>query len=319
MCLLFFSEEMKLSSKPISSPGRTEKYPPPIMRFLKSNGGSRSRGRSRSSPMFVRKKNNAIETTQEPSSPKVTCIGQVRVRRSKQKKQSGNKQRINRVPARRRRCRWVCNALFCTRLSGKLKRKSFRPCFRKWVLFFKVGFRRKAEVGGNSSQFESRFEEKGEEIERSYRERYVQEEEEVVKTNLMCSSTPPKNALLLTRCRSAPYRSSSLASRFWGSPVMTTDEKTEEQQKETGFEKNRVPLPNIEKPTSETESNCRDSSAESRTDRESTEEEDEEEEKEESVVEVNGGLEKTGEVGFIPVRPPLILTRCKSEPARRRE
>ncbi|OVA09897.1 hypothetical protein BVC80_1751g52 [Macleaya cordata] len=74
---------MKLSSKPISSPGRTEKFPPPLMRFLKSNGGSRSRGRSRSSPMFVRKKNASIET-QEPSSPKVTCMGQVRVRRCKQ-------------------------------------------------------------------------------------------------------------------------------------------------------------------------------------------------------------------------------------------
>ncbi|KAJ1394999.1 hypothetical protein SESBI_33720 [Sesbania bispinosa] len=31
--------------------------------------------------MFLRKKNTAIET-QEPSSPKVTCMGQVRVRRS---------------------------------------------------------------------------------------------------------------------------------------------------------------------------------------------------------------------------------------------
>ncbi|OMO73477.1 hypothetical protein COLO4_27061 [Corchorus olitorius] len=74
---------MKISGKPISSPGRTEKYPPPLMRFLRSNVGSRSRGRSRSSPMFVRKKNTAIET-QEPSSPKVTCMGQVRVKRSKQ-------------------------------------------------------------------------------------------------------------------------------------------------------------------------------------------------------------------------------------------
>jgi hypothetical protein len=61
---------MKLSTKPISSPGRTNKFPLPLMRFLRSNVGSKSRGKSRSSPMFVRKKNAAIET-QESSSPKV--------------------------------------------------------------------------------------------------------------------------------------------------------------------------------------------------------------------------------------------------------
>ncbi|KAL2481443.1 protamine P1 family protein [Abeliophyllum distichum] len=79
---------MKALSKPISSPSRGEKFPPPLMmRFLRSNVGSRSRGRLRSSPMFyLRTKKNVIETTQEPSSPKVTCIGQVRVRRSSKSK-----------------------------------------------------------------------------------------------------------------------------------------------------------------------------------------------------------------------------------------
>ncbi|KAM0024601.1 hypothetical protein Hdeb2414_s0022g00617681 [Helianthus debilis subsp. tardiflorus] len=83
---------MNKPTKPISSPGRTtittsEKFPPPLMRFLRSNVGNKSRRRSRASPMFVRKKNTLIETTtQEPSSPKVTCIGQVRVSRSKKKK-----------------------------------------------------------------------------------------------------------------------------------------------------------------------------------------------------------------------------------------
>ncbi|KAK7279371.1 hypothetical protein RJT34_24421 [Clitoria ternatea] len=72
---------MKLSTKPISSPGRTDKFPPPLMRFLRNNAASRSRGRSRSKTIFLRKKNTTIET-QEPSSPKVTCMGQVRVKRS---------------------------------------------------------------------------------------------------------------------------------------------------------------------------------------------------------------------------------------------
>ncbi|KAL2323278.1 hypothetical protein Fmac_027657 [Flemingia macrophylla] len=72
--------------KGICSPGRTEKFPPPLMRFLVNSAGSGSRSRSRSrsrgrsswrstTTMFLRKKNTATE----PSSPKVTCMGQVRV------------------------------------------------------------------------------------------------------------------------------------------------------------------------------------------------------------------------------------------------
>ncbi|KAG5106554.1 hypothetical protein JHK82_043524 [Glycine max] len=69
-------------AKPILSLGRTEKFPPPLMRFLRSNVASRSSRRYKSSPMFRRKKNSTtIETqTQEPSSPKVMCMGQVRVK-----------------------------------------------------------------------------------------------------------------------------------------------------------------------------------------------------------------------------------------------
>ncbi|PNY01703.1 hypothetical protein L195_g025004, partial [Trifolium pratense] len=37
---------MKLTSKTISSPARTEKFPPPLMRFLRTNAGSRSSRRS---------------------------------------------------------------------------------------------------------------------------------------------------------------------------------------------------------------------------------------------------------------------------------
>ncbi|GAU35325.1 hypothetical protein TSUD_337170 [Trifolium subterraneum] len=41
---------MKLTSKTISSPARTDKFPPPLMRFLRTNAGSRSSRRSRSAP-----------------------------------------------------------------------------------------------------------------------------------------------------------------------------------------------------------------------------------------------------------------------------
>ena len=46
----------------------------------------------------------------------------------------------------------------------------------------------------------------------------------------LISGTPPRNAFLLTRCRSAPYRSSSLASKFWESAM----EKTEEEEEVAG-------------------------------------------------------------------------------------
>lgn len=51
-------------------------------------------------------------------------------------------------------------------------------------------------------------------------------------TSAACSSSwsPPKNALLLTRSRSAPYRSSSSACRFWGSPLDNAVEAQSPQQ-----------------------------------------------------------------------------------------
>ncbi|TXG58533.1 hypothetical protein EZV62_016362 [Acer yangbiense] len=308
---------MKLSTKPISSPGRAEKYPPPLMRFLRSNVGSRSRGRSRSSPMFVlRKKNTAIET-QEPTSPKVTCMGQVRVRRSKQ--QPGKK---NGAPTRRQRCKWMKNAWFCHYFNGRLKPRSFRPVWRKWVLFFRAGFFRKSKIREDSSKTESKFSSNktegfvqgvnGHEVEED-----EEEEEEDVKVLVSSSSTPPRNALLLTRCRSAPYRSSSLASIFWGSPLSDeeTESRTERENRGGGGEDN---------PTSRRESIYRDSDQESRMDPETAEKMGFFKEFDGSINKITERFvksENTQEGGGKTEEPvvsvrPLILTRCKSEPAR---
>ncbi|XP_057549393.1 uncharacterized protein LOC130827635 [Amaranthus tricolor] len=160
-------------SKPLSSPGRTDKFPPPLMRFLKSNIGSRSRGRkpkSKSKSLFLRRKkpsSSAIETTQEPSSPKVTCIGQVRVKRSKSK--STNKSSF---------------CCFC------FQKSSFcNPNFRKWILFFNC---RSIKVRTDSSKFSSnRFEQQQEDTE--------VEGERRVSVSIENTSMPPRNALLLTR------------------------------------------------------------------------------------------------------------------------
>ncbi|CAJ1894421.1 unnamed protein product [Sphenostylis stenocarpa] len=190
---------MRLSAKPVSSPGRTDKFPPPLMRFLRSNAGSRSR-RSRSSPMFVRKKNTTTttiqtQTTQEPSSPKVTCMGQVRVKRSSNTKRDAPPTRCC------CRCRWIPkpNPCLCP------------PLWPTWPFF-----RSKPKQHSRPNHHEES-------------ESAFQEKTNVDKHNVPFASnstTPPKNALLLTRCRSAPYRSSSLASMnremsYWNSHYLS--------------------------------------------------------------------------------------------------
>lgn len=301
---------MKLSSKPISSPGRTEKYPPPLMRFLRSNVGSKSRGRSRSSPMFVRKKNNSIET-QEPTSPKVTCMGQVRVKRSSKQK-NGSKPGRPGAPTRRRsssRCKWIKDSLFCHLFAGKVKSKPFsRPSWKKWGAFFHMGFCVKSKIKEDSSKF-------GNKIEDSVEENGEQKSDDEKEAKIFVSSSypsPPKNALILTRCRSAPYRSSSLACRFWGSPLSNQEAKEEETEPEyRGFKEEEE-----ENPISEKDSICRNSNQGFQTDSETEEKSSSSKEFEEKKMgknEHNEELKKTEQFGNVH---PLILMRCKSEPAR---
>ncbi|KAJ6699131.1 PROTAMINE P1 FAMILY PROTEIN [Salix purpurea] len=297
---------MKLSAKPISSPGRTDKYyPPPLMRFLRSNVGSRSRGRSRSSPMFVRKKNTAIET-QEPSSPKVTCMGQVRVRRSKQANTRPGK-------SKKRRCKWIHKTLLCHHHFNrrKLKLKSFRPSWSKWAHFFRVGIERKNKIGeeSSSSKVEPKIGVRSDDFEQE-REGEEMEPQVYVSTE----NTPPRNAFLLTRCRSAPYRSSSLAGRFWGSP--SESEETEQKQRSTPQENRENGSP-ISKRESVSEEPDQQSSSDPETE-----------------VKISHFKEFEGSIASIRERTanieesktekvstalPLVLTRCKSEPARTSE
>lgn len=125
-------------------------------------------------------------------------------------------------------------------------------------------------------------------------------------------ATPPKNALLLTRCRSAPYRSSSLASRFWGSPV--NGEETEEGLKtelQNGTQTDHY------KPTSQMDSI---SDKEVRMDPRDEQNPGFFKELEDSIKgrvikSENARDLKRGDEGGDSARP-LILTRCKSEPAR---
>ncbi|BAT85691.1 hypothetical protein VIGAN_04326300 [Vigna angularis var. angularis] len=250
---------MKLSGKPVSSPGRTDKFPPPLMRFLRSNAGSKSR-RSRSSPMFLRKKtttNIQTQTTQEPSSPKVTCMGQVRVKRSSNTKRD--------VPPTRCRCRWVPKSNPCR----------YRPFCLTWPFF-----RRKSKQHSRPNHHQ--------ESESASEER-TNADKNIV-SFASNPSTPPKNALLLTRCRSAPYRSSSLACRFWSSPV---------KDQETDFPDTE---PASEEPQTDTKLGFLGTKIASLT-------------HEEKVEELSSDQKGVELVSAIESRPS-VLTRCKSEPAR---
>ncbi|GAB4856751.1 hypothetical protein Ancab_014669 [Ancistrocladus abbreviatus] len=284
------------SSKPISSPGRVEKFPPPLVRFLRSNVRSRSTGKlSRASPLYTRRKTTAaaastgVETTQEPSSPKVTCIGQVRVRRS-EKPPGGKREK----PTGKNHCYHVRKPNFCNSINVMLRPRSNRPVWRAWIFPFGcISGKNRANSSRKESNRAEEVEDEEEEIEVKRRRKFASP-----------SATPPKNALLLTRCSSAPYRSSSLAGRFWDLSLKT--EEAEKTEKENG--ENRAI------PTSETEAIGRDSTAESRICGEN--------EGDfgccEGIIENKETGVKTGElVGIVVASPPLaMLKRCNSEPAR---
>ncbi|CAN0926839.1 hypothetical protein LINGRAHAP2_LOCUS35552 [Linum grandiflorum] len=335
---------IKISSKPISSPGRAEKYyPPPLMRFLRSNVASKSRGRSRSSPMFVRKKNTsaaaAIEAP-EPSSPKVTCMGQVRVRRSAHKNKKKKKRRTSDCN-RCCRCKWIQTVLFCHGCCSCRRPRRCKPppppacCFvrpdwRKLTRFFRC--KRKPKINEDKetdfgSSLGRRREEEEDDDYSGDEELDVEEEEQTTSSSatrkvFACSSpinSPPKNALLLIRSRSAPYRTSSLASRFWGSPVGS--EETEQKQSTEQEEEDSTSL------TSKRESS---SSSGEESDKESRMDPETEEIKlglsksdfEGSDELIKGRIEDAEEVvdesetEAVVERRPVMLTRCKSEPAR---
>ncbi|XP_022977257.1 uncharacterized protein LOC111477626 [Cucurbita maxima] len=253
---------MKQSVKPISSPSRIDLFPPPLMSFLRADAGNRSKsGRSRSSPIFIRKKNVTIET-QEPSSPKVTCMGQVRTNK-----------RSSRPPAKR--CRWIRSVL-------SFNRRHCRTFWNRSTMFFQG----KPEIRRKSSITESRVRDEAEDSEQN------EESEGAARDAVFASSapSPPKNALILTRCRSAPHRSS-----FYGNLIRS--DRTEEEGK--GGNGNRA-ASKIESRNSERMFKKLENSN-GEEDRSSVN-------NKESKIEENSMSNRS-----------LILTRCKSEPGRIRE
>lgn len=234
-----------------------------------------------------RKKGAAFESA-EPSSPKVTCIGQVRVKSKKKKaknyvarSRSGREASFRRsesaaAASRSRKtvsicdalrsfgselncfvpCGWSCSARGeeeTAKRSAKRRSSSCGAVFARWLMAIEEGdgegkggeikgrefvglvvtqkevdvevFEKK-RVGEEEEEEEegfyvSPFRSRKEEILVVGKEEGVEEEkDDNEEKGRVGICVPPRNALLLMRCRSDPVRMAALASRFWDSPAM---------------------------------------------------------------------------------------------------
>ncbi|XP_042478320.1 probable serine/threonine-protein kinase kinX [Macadamia integrifolia] len=290
------ASSMKISSKSILSPARTDKLREPTLslssslsRRLRSNGSMKG---GQASPMFPtgNKKRGSTFETPEPSSPKVTCIGQVRVKTKKQgKKMRTRSKRRGEMSFRKteqsqegiqqqqhhqeclphRNQRWVhipltiCEALRAfgsdfncflpcrsscfssnEREKGektKTNTSSSSSCgaiFARWLMAIQEGEEEKRTEITLVVEQEKMAGEKTEAVNvmKTSEKGEVEEEIEGEVDERVSICIPPKNALLLMRCRSEPFRMSSFANTFWDSPATKEDNHVNEDDDEDSEE-----------------------------------------------------------------------------------
>ncbi|KAK1416747.1 hypothetical protein QVD17_25863 [Tagetes erecta] len=290
---------MKISSKSILSPGRAGVRDTPttlstsLSRRLRTSGSVKG-GASPAMFTAAAKKRGSFENP-EPSSPKVTCIGQVRVRgKKKQAKKLRTLSRrhssgevsfrkldhpLNGFPSKRQNhkeslnlgCQnqnqdssksWVhfpvtiCEALraFGSEFSCLIPCRTVkeektvvagdgnRSCgavFTRWLVAVQDGNgggERDIElVVGDEEEYEQENED--DEEENVVRRRHVFEDLEIIDGRIVeghkeearvSICVPPKNALLLMRCRSDPMKVEALTNRSWEPTVATNEEEDEE-------------------------------------------------------------------------------------------
>ncbi|OEL16977.1 hypothetical protein BAE44_0022004 [Dichanthelium oligosanthes] len=359
---------------PAASPGRAEKpqlpapAPPGLARLLlsKSRRGGRSRRAPATSPMFVsRGRSRAADG--EPSSPKVTCIGQVRMRKGKKGKKvaaAAGKAAAPEKGGAKGYCRCLKKAFLCGGLfefdSRKRRQKAPSPEAERgrrspWVFSSRdvaVAAAPKAADPRSGSQGEGHHDEDEEEemvvgmgvfgsigreegekmgisVGSCDGEKEVDDDDEP-EAQLVSSATttPPKNALLLMRCRSAPQnRTSPLTSRFPAaapSPSPTRDalaavalEIAASPSPRKPEKASPSPSPSPRKPSMENlladedgDTRQGGAAAAQEQDPQLIGGQEEEEEQEEDDDE----FEEDDEMRCSSARP-LVLQRCKSEPA----
>ncbi|GMH05612.1 hypothetical protein Nepgr_007452 [Nepenthes gracilis] len=303
---------MRLYSRSILSPARSDKPPvslsTSLSRRLRTNGSMRGGGSQ--SPMFpatVGKKRGCAFENPEPSSPKVTCIGQVRVKTKKQGKKMKlmrkkmhsngngevsfrkiehaheglthqNSESLHQDCLPHRNQRWahfpftICEALrtFGAEFNCFLPCKS--SCFSnserekgeksigleegegissssscgavfRWFVTLHEGEGKTKDielvVGEDEDGEERRGVGKRESSERTsvfydmeFKNEICEVKNEEEPRVSIC--IPPKNALLLMRCRSDPLRMAALANKLWDSPLPTdnAEEEADEEEEE---------------------------------------------------------------------------------------
>uniref|UniRef100_A0ACD5ZP60 Uncharacterized protein n=1 Tax=Avena sativa TaxID=4498 RepID=A0ACD5ZP60_AVESA len=338
--------------QPAASPGRAEKQqqlpaPPGLARLLlsKSRRGGRSRRAPATSPMFVSRGRSrgaaAARADGEPSSPKVTCIGQVRMRKGMGKKK-GAAPATPEKGAGRGYCRCLKKAFLCGGLfdfhRGGRKHKAPSPAAERSRRSPWVFSSRDVAVAAAPKPPDPRSECSEEEdaqsgvgvgvfcsVERDEAEEpgIKCEKEEDGETGdaaaelvSSATTTPPKNALLLMRCRSAPQnRSSPLTARFAAADAPSPVQETADFLVEISATPPARASPSPRKPEmvpveSFDESKWHDmvaSAAQEQNEEEARaeqEREDEDDDEEEEAEELRCSSAR-----------PLVLPRCKSEPA----
>ncbi|WOH05907.1 hypothetical protein DCAR_0625330 [Daucus carota subsp. sativus] len=308
ICFSSRNNSMKTSSKSsILSPGRARDTPTSLStslsRRLRTSGSIKN---GQASPMFPtgnKRRGSGFENP-EPSSPKVTCIGQVRVKTKKQGKKMRNLSRrpsgemsfrkmehnqmqrqssVNSIHHQQecsshRNQRWVHLPLtICETLRGfgsefsclfpcksscfsgeKVERdgrESGSSCvdvFAKWLVAVEDerresggGKRRDIElVVENEDEDEDDDDDDDEDEGKVVKRRHVFDEIEIKdydeERGRVSICIPPKNALLLMRCRSDPVKMEALANRFWEPQLPAEDEELEDDKGVVNSEKVEV-------------------------------------------------------------------------------
>ncbi|CAN4075557.1 unnamed protein product [Withania somnifera] len=275
---------MKLSKSILSSNHARHEpplsLPPSLSRRLKTNGSIKGGQSPATFPTATGKKRGSGFDNPEPSSPKVTCIGQVKMK-TKKKRSGVNFRRVEQAaPEERglliqnqkgtstvhfqqqdRNQRWVhlpltiyealkeFSCLFPCRSSSfstnekEKERKGNgsrevddngnRACedvVARWIVALQDGEGEKMEEMQSSTMRSSRrhvFE--GIEF-KDIHDEHVELKEGLVEEEKgrVSICVPPKNALLLMRCRSDPMKMTDITNRFWESPIQkVTDEENE--------------------------------------------------------------------------------------------
>ncbi|KAG6434814.1 hypothetical protein SASPL_106457 [Salvia splendens] len=217
---------LSLMPKPVSSPARPHHRRRPSL--LKSTTTNTTAAR------WARSKSNNNEADSEPTSPKVTCAGQIKVRSSKPnscKNWQSVMEEIERMHNHKKRPPWAAA------LGFKKEAMQFLACLRNLRFDFRCfGSIPAAEI--SSDDDEEELDDDGDDnkggavfskwfmILQEENSQLRKEEESVAAEAIVNEAAPPANALMLMRCRSAPAKS-------W---LEEKEEEEREEEEEKGAE-----------------------------------------------------------------------------------